>query len=325
VTIVRPGWWPPGLARLWGQRPGKAAAGYLAGAVLLGFLLMFAWPVLGDAGDAPIVLVLAASWAVAGGACVVQFLRVLPDVAGRKVVEGRVIHLDYIAAQGQGELGGTDVPTEAAKWFMAVDDGQSDVASEHLVGVRVFSHVRKGDIVRLTVGPRHGYVFEVAMVSDSDGKPVAQLGAVPELPGAPIGARELGKAIQRTVRAIDPPEAAAERVEGVRTWTYHLGGGYDYEASRISVHLARGSEGVRAVVGLANRSDDPPAEVKRIGEEAWRYRTLLVARQGELSVGVELPTDRGLRATTYLEEVARMVLRAAPSPPPPTVPPVSSA
>jgi hypothetical protein len=54
--------------------------------------------------------------------------------------------------------------------LVAVDDGPSDVAPVYEIDARAFAFIRLGDHLRLTVGPRCGYVFNVERLDPATGR-----------------------------------------------------------------------------------------------------------------------------------------------------------
>ncbi len=215
-------------------------------------------------------------------------------------VEGKVILHEFVEGYDGGEG-----PSQPDACRIAVDDGRSDTAQAYQVDGKVFAHVRAGDFLRLTVGPHHGYVHSVEMLDGVDGA-VGQVGALPELPGAPVAATDVSRAVHRVVRSIEGPESSRGDA-AVHTWTYHLGGDDD---STVRVHLTVGHGGVQALVGLANRSSRPRVKVAGVGDMAWRFGTLLVATEGDRTVGIK-PTDGSFLQPGYVDELARRALDSA--------------
>lgn len=331
VTIVYPRWWPPGLAALWGVRPGRAALAYGGGVALFGFLLMMAWPVLSSAADVPILLVFAALWALAFGYCLLQFVRILPDVAGRSVVEGRVIHRRLV--KGINPLAG-EGPTIPDAWWLAVDDGRSDTAPAYKVGAGTFAAVQKHDIVRLTLGLRHGHVFAIDVLASSaeqaaraDATPgaasgPASPGAAPVPAGPPAGAPDRGepdapataaevyRILQREVRGITGPTRTTG-IGSITTWTYQLGAA---DTETLRVHVSNGLIGVQTIFGTASRGYPRAKKISQVGDVAWRFGDLLVARRGKLTVGIEPAPGLRLPAGN-VDELARAILDGRALPP----------
>jgi hypothetical protein len=177
------------------------------------------------------------------------------------------------------------------------------------------------DHVRLTVGPHHGFVFNAALLDPSTGR-AGRIGSTPELAGAPIAARELGRAFHRTVRSIEGP---AESLDGkVRTWTYELGYGTDVEReSYVRVHLARGAEGFAALAGPQNRDALPKRTwLERLAErnaasgrgwlpdyDWWEFGDLLIVRKGEFVIGFE--QARGMELMKWHANAARRLALGA--------------
>src|SRR5262245_19729804 len=128
--------WPLlGASALRGRDPRIAALQY-ASVIGFGlFLLTFLSPVVGpaltrfpevitapkDNGGFAVVAIIAALWALTMLGAAIQFIRVLPDVAGRDVVEGRVVDWRHIEGNDGGEG-----PSEPDTHWIALDDGRSD-------------------------------------------------------------------------------------------------------------------------------------------------------------------------------------------------------
>jgi hypothetical protein len=314
VRIVRPsGWWSSrGASALWGLDPRWAALRYGSLTAMGLVFLSWAWPGLSnwpaflaglrallaemdDNAGIGVVAIIVLLWSIVIIGAAVQFARVLPDVVGRKTVDGRVVHWEII----EGHHSGGEDPSTPDTYWIAVDDGRSDTVPAYKVNPAVMGSVKLGDHVRLTVGPLHGFVFKAALLDPSTGR-AGRIGATPELAGAPVGARELGRAFHRTVRSVEGP---AESLGGkVRTWTYQLGYGTSVEReSYVRVHLASGTDGFVALAGPQNR-DAPPKRtwLERLAErnvasgrgwspdyDWWDFGDLLIVRKGEFVIGFE--------------------------------------
>ncbi len=299
MTIVGPDRWP-GSAGLWGRSPRRAAVGYAAGVLLFGLLLAALWSAIVSDANAWYLYALASLLTAGWLAALLQLGRMLRDVTAPTTVEGKVILHEFVEGYDGGEG-----PSEPDVCRIAVDDGRSDLARAYKVDGRVFAHVRAGDVVRLTAGSNHGYVYAVDMLDGVDGA-VGQVGTVPELPGAPLAAMDVSRAVHRVVRSIEGPELSSGDAR-VHIWTYHLGGDDD---STVRVHLTVGHDGVQVLVGLANRSNRPRVKVAGVGDMAWRFGTLLIATEGDRTVGIE-PTDRTFLQSGYVDELARRALDSA--------------
>ena len=231
MTLVGPDRWP-GSAGLWGRNPRWPAVGYSVVVLVVGLLVAAIWPaILADANvwyAYALALVLTAGWSIAA----IQLARLIRDIATPTSVEGKVILHQYIEGYHGGEG-----PSDPDICRIVVDDGRSDTAPIYNVDGRIFAYVQTGDVVHLTVGEHHGYVYSADILQNLYG-PVGPVGLVPALPGAPLPAPEVSRAVHRVVRSIEGPETTGT----VRTCTYHLGGDDD---STVRVHLAVGTTGFR--------------------------------------------------------------------------------
>jgi hypothetical protein len=335
VQIVRPaGWWSSrGASALWGIDPRWAALRYGSLPAIGVMILSWAWPrlnwpsVLADVrtllaemdenvGVAALAIIVVL-WSIIIIGAAIQFVRVLPDVVGRKTVEGRVVHWEIV----EGHHSGGEDPSEPDTFWIAVDDRRSDTGPVDRINHAVIRSVKLGDHVRLTVGPRHGFVFNAGLLDPSTGR-AGRIGSTPELDGAPIGARELGRAFHRTVRSIEGP---AESEGGkIRAWTYELGYGTNVEhESYVRVHLARRTDGFAILAGPRNR-DAPPKRtwLERLTERGaafgqgqspdygwWDFGDLLIVRKGEFVIGFE--QARGMDLLKWHANAARRLALSA--------------
>jgi len=192
----------------WGRTPvlaalvglAQAGAGYLALRLMLG---VRGWTdgfpgtdrAAGWVRAGATVLAVAALLVAAWGAWTV--LRAVLDLASRRQVEGQVVRR---RAYSRGN--------DKTDHFMAVDTGRSDKLKAWLVPAATYARFREGAVVRATVGPRLGHVFQIELVSAPRAAVVvpASDGAQPEeQPAAGPG------------RAADPAAAWMAGVAGVPT------------------------------------------------------------------------------------------------------------
>jgi hypothetical protein len=224
--------------------------------------------------------------AIVGAAVVLA--RTVPDLVGRRIVEGIVVSRERVLF-GATRL--TDIRA-GYNYYLDVRDSRSgvverlNIGSEHYsrLGSSMYYYVQEGDTVRLTVTPRLRRVVRIEVLRDREGHALPPVGRVPGTPsGAPVTAEEFMEITRLALRSVDWVDTASAEAT-VRMWTYQLA---EVDA-QVRMYVALGERGERALCALAAPGIQTRHRLPSLGIGGYRLEPagLLIASE-LISIGVQ--------------------------------------